>query len=394
MAWPLRAGALLVALLVLLVAPAGAAAQTGSEFYGVNVEPLIKLGIVAPDQWNSYIAKMAAAGMSVARSDANWFWVEPNDPGGGPDSYDWDNPASDTLSDEGATAVYQEPESMDNLVRILAQNHVRFVPVLDGSPQWAQGSYPDVLQSSYYPNYANYAGAFAARYGPGGSFWSENPDLPYLPVEQYEVWTEGNSTDFWTGELCGGYDADGTEDLSQVSQCASDYAAGLEQVSTAIHAVQPGSVVMASIGWQHFATYLGDLYSSLASDGAPANTINAIGFHPYGVDAPAIIELDEQMRSELQAIAADPSTAAYASASLPIYDSEDGQPTVASGPGATFSWEGEVTDASRAAMMSLASDALARGDCGVEDYLVYGIVGSGISTADGGELNDEGLMGL
>jgi len=45
-------------------------------------------------------------------------------------------------------------------------------------------------------------------------------------------------------------------------------------------------------------------------------------------------------------------------------------------------------------MVSLVGDALARSDCDVEDYVLYGLVGSGITYADGGEPNDEGLMGL
>ena len=39
--------------------------------------------------------------------------------------------------------------------------------------------------------------ALAERYGPGGSFWSAHPDLPYDPVTTYEVWNEPNLATFW-----------------------------------------------------------------------------------------------------------------------------------------------------------------------------------------------------
>jgi hypothetical protein len=34
------------------------------------------------------------------------------------------------------------------------------------------------------------------RYGAGGDFWLENPDLPYLPVRAWEIWNEANIVTF------------------------------------------------------------------------------------------------------------------------------------------------------------------------------------------------------
>ena len=36
----------------------------------------------------------------------------------------------------------------------------------------------------------------ADRYGPDGSFWRENPDLPYLPIRDWEIWNEENIVTF------------------------------------------------------------------------------------------------------------------------------------------------------------------------------------------------------
>ena len=398
--WAL-AGPLFVALLALAVLPAAANAQPGSEFFGVNIQPLTQLSLVPDSQWNGYIQTMSNAGLNVARSDAEWAWVEPNAPS---------SPGADLPYDAGAwngqDAYASDPsdpdplhESMDNLVGTLAMNGVRYIPVLDSPPAWA-GNPPTVLMySQYIQDYANFAGAFAARYGRNGTFWSENPTIPYLPVEQYEVWDEGNSTDFWSGASCGGVMASGT-DPTLIAECPDEYATGLSLASTAIHAADPSATVLASIGWQNFRYYLPDLYQALASDNAPPDTINGIGMHPYGVDAVAILQLDETLRETLNSVAADSTTSSYAAAGLPIYDTEDGQPVVSSGPGADYTWanpagtSGYVTDAARAAMVSLVGDALARSDCDVEDYVLYGLVGSGITYADGGEPNDEGLMGL
>ena len=385
------AGLLCGAAFALVLLPAAAGAQTTSDFFGVNVEPMAKVDSftqvingtdpIPESSWGGYLTTLGNDGLSVARSDAPWYWVEPDAPSSpGDDTFDWNN----TTTVDGVT------ESMDQLVTLLAENGIRYIPVLDSSPGWAWGSLPDnggttELQTQYYQDYANYVGAFAARYGPNGTFWKEYPSLPYLPVEQYEVWTEANSTDFWTEQNCGGYNADGSVDTSLIETCASDYATGLTLASAAIHKAQPSATVLASIGWQNFSLYVTDLYQALAANNAPSDTINGIGMHPYGVDAQFILELDEQLRTDLGSVGYP---------DLPIYDTEDGQPVVSSGPGAEYSWDGYVTDASRAAMISLAGDALARSDCGVDDYLAYGLVGSGVTTADGGEPNDEGLMGL
>ena len=34
------------------------------------------------------------------------------------------------------------------------------------------------------------------RYGPEGSFWEENPDLPFLPIHRWEIWNEENIVSF------------------------------------------------------------------------------------------------------------------------------------------------------------------------------------------------------
>ena len=76
------------------------------------------------------------------------------------------------------------------------------------------------------------------------------------------------------------------------------------------------------------------------------------------------------MRSTLVA-AGDPN--------LPIYLTETGQPALPGTAGAT-----------RAATLSLTGDALARSDCNVQGYDVYGLIGSG---TDLGPIDEE-YMGI
>jgi hypothetical protein len=63
-------------------------------------------------------------------------------------------------------------------------------------PGWAAGSGTE-LAPGHFADYEAFAAAVAARYGVGGSFWAANPQLPYLPIEQFEIWDEANSDNFW-----------------------------------------------------------------------------------------------------------------------------------------------------------------------------------------------------
>src|SRR5205807_96579 len=75
---------------------------------------------------------------------------------------------------------------------------LRWLPVIDYSPRWARSirgvdHSPPVSAVAY----AAYAGALAARYGVGGSFWLLHPRLPAEPVTTYEIWNEPDSSFFW-----------------------------------------------------------------------------------------------------------------------------------------------------------------------------------------------------
>ena len=121
-------------------------------------------GPASPD--NPTLAAMRAGGATMLRGDATWASAEPTAPvAGQPPTFSW--------SAEDATAT------------ALARLGLRWYPVLDGPPSWAVTSPPSdsVWGVPSDPSrFAGYARAFAARYGSGGSFWSANQQLPYLPV--------------------------------------------------------------------------------------------------------------------------------------------------------------------------------------------------------------------
>lgn len=334
----------LLALMPGLSLPAAASASTSPDYYGLNVQTLFRLDAVAPERWGAFLDQMRAGGMTRARIDAHWQYAEPNTPKGGQHTYTWNRP-------------WDPRSSMDHQARLLASRGIRMVPVLSHAPDWtARGG--TRLHPSHYGDFAAFSAAFARRYGPGGDFWRENPDVPALPVHEYELWTEANSTIFWTG-----------------GPNPAEYVAALRPVHDALHRVDPSAKLLASLGWQDFVGFTRRIYAAGAQ-----GLIDGVGFHPYAPHAPAIIELVRRMRETLRALG---------DGGLPIWLTETGQP-VTFGRGGGLADSGLVSDGARAATQSLTGDALARSDCDVRDFQVYTIVASETNR----EPIAEGFMGV
>ena len=289
--------------------------------------------------WSSLFSTMASDDLLVARMDAVWSWVEPDAPVNGQQAFTWSR-AGDSL------------HSLDSIVGALAATGIRMEATLEAPPTWTAGPGTE-LAPAYYGDFEAFAAALAARYGAGGTFWAQNPQLPYLPIQQFEVWDEANSNNFWTG----------TPD-------AATYMSVLVPLSAAVHAVDPSAEVLASIGWPQAGSYVSQLYS-LGVKGS----IQGIALHPYAPDAPSIVTLAQAVRSALDS-SGDPS--------LPIYVTEIGLPAATAGSGADFAYDGPVNDAARAATLSLAGDALAHSDCNVQSYDVFSLVSSDDNTLGGG----------
>ena len=83
--------ALLAALLCLLFLSAPAYASPSPDFFGSNVQPMLKLQVVSPDRWGLYTTRLASDGLKVARTDAIWRNAEPNPPQNGVHTYTWGN---------------------------------------------------------------------------------------------------------------------------------------------------------------------------------------------------------------------------------------------------------------------------------------------------------------
>jgi hypothetical protein len=86
----------------------------------------------------------------------------------------------------------------DAWFRVAASRNFKVLPILFGVPpfygrQASTGSYPPGDLAAW----RRFVTAVVERYGPGGSFFAENPDVPVRPLKAYQVWGEANLKQYW-----------------------------------------------------------------------------------------------------------------------------------------------------------------------------------------------------
>jgi hypothetical protein len=119
---------------------------------------------------------MREAGVGSVRLPLNWTAVEPENPRIA--APDW--------------------SGFDREVELAARAGLRVMLFVAGSPEWVTPEAGDLPVGSVSQRHAWSAFLRAAvrRYGPAGSFWRENPELPFLPVRRWEIWNEENIVSF------------------------------------------------------------------------------------------------------------------------------------------------------------------------------------------------------
>jgi polysaccharide biosynthesis protein PslG len=124
-----------------------------------------------------YVGLIESGGADSLRDDVTWAFIEPTE-----GHFDWSAP--------------------DEIVTLAAEHHLHPLLIVDTSPRWASGGSTANGDWAWLPPrsaaaYGVFAAQVAARYGPGGVFWREHPNLPaYLPAG-LELWNEENLARSW-----------------------------------------------------------------------------------------------------------------------------------------------------------------------------------------------------
>lgn len=295
-----------------------AQADVPASFYGVNVQQVFD----GPSSgWNTDLSAMASGGLTLARIDARWENVEPTPPSGGTHNYNW--------------SMY------DGIVQGLAEHGLRWLPIVAYSTTWSgvtPGDPGSAVAPSHIPDFAAYAAALAKRYGPGGTFWQSHPSLTPVPVTDYEVWNEENSTVFWP----------------QQADNAEAYADLYVAARSAIKGVDPQARVLvgglALVNPPQVTDEIDFVRRMYAHRPDLAGNVDGVALHPYQQNVHYTYMRIAKFRQGLNQIAGP---------SVPIEITEDGWATTS------------VSEAERGADLSQLAQELPRSDCNIDMFLPY-----------------------
>lgn len=249
--------ALVLALLLALV-PAGARADLPYGFVGVSPQ--------SPSNATDF-ALMREAGVTSVRLMLPWAGIQSESPNVAPPAWG----------------------GFDREVELAAEAGISVFPFVWATPPWAgpKLSTLPVRSARQRAGWARFLREAARRYGPGGSLWRQNPELPYEPIRRWEIWNEENIVTF-------------------ASPARPRPFATLVRISgRVLHRADPGAKVILG---GFFGRPLqippnvasGDFLSRLYRAGGVKRHFDGVALHPYVADARAmraqIVNLRRVMR--------------------------------------------------------------------------------------------------
>jgi hypothetical protein len=190
----------------------------------------------------SYMAAIRARGIQHIRDD--WRWEEVEQTRG---VFDW--------------------SSVDAVMVLAAQHGITVLPTLCYSAKWAASGPTKFHPPTDPATFATYCTRLVQRYGRGGQFWSQHPELTPVPVTVAEVWNEPWLYQYWAP----------TPDVAA-------YARLVRAAATAIHAVDPAFEVLMSGDVTLVPASGADtrwIRALLAADPTIDTVVNGYSMHPY-----------------------------------------------------------------------------------------------------------------
>ena len=137
------------------------------------------------------LSSMVASGVQSIRVAFNWAAAQPYE--------SWDQlPADQRVQFSQAEIRPTDFSQTDEIVGDAAQRGLTVLPTILYAPSWDARNNPGGIDTPKRAlPYAQYAAALVGRYGPKGSFWSANPQIPRRPIRMWQIWNEPNLSYDW-----------------------------------------------------------------------------------------------------------------------------------------------------------------------------------------------------
>ena len=160
----------------------------------------------------------------------------------------------------------------DAVLLSAAQRGLMVLPVLMTAPGWAAPAWNAIPSDP--TAYGDYVAHVAARYGPGGSFWSAHPDLAAFAPQYFEIWNEPYYVQFSNNDINPGRYARLVKAAGQAGKAANPQAKFLAAAETD---VQP-------TGGSQWVSWTDAMYQAVPDLN---NYFDGVAVHPYsGNQAP------------------------------------------------------------------------------------------------------------
>jgi len=187
----------MLSILVMALSPAAASARSIPQgFFGVDMDPwaLMRDG----HDINTEMTTAAASGVESVRVPIYWYDVQPYS-------------AMSRVPSSAVASMTEDPAGgpplrlgrLDQFVAAASNRGIRILPIIIGAPQWAAD--PRWKKSLNPPadpaTYASFSASLVKRYGPSGSFWTENPGTVKSPITSWQVWNEPDIDRYWPQHL-------------------------------------------------------------------------------------------------------------------------------------------------------------------------------------------------
>lgn len=214
---------------------------------------------------------MVASGVESIRVPFNWYAQQPYR------SFSQVPPSqrSEFQDVNGVPTLFQDT---DRIVTLTAERGLSVLPVVQYTPGWA-ALHPGSLTSppASPATYANFVGGLVRRYGSRGAFWTQNPQIPRVPIRMWQIWNEPESPLAW----------------SEQPSWAPSYVKMLRAARVAVKAADPSAKVVLG-GLTNFSwDYLAQIYKVPGARGA----FDVVAVHPYTKYPSGVVVIIERNRN-------------------------------------------------------------------------------------------------
>lgn len=198
---------------------------------------------------------------------------------------------------------------IDDQVEAASKAGIKVLPFLTGAPEWAvpMATVPQAggvkaparlpVSGAARSGWISFVTAAVARYGPNGSFWSEHPGVPKMPLRRWQIWNEPNFKFFVArpnpaeyGKLVKiSYNA-----LKAADPSAQAILAGLFSRPKGARDRKTGK--HKSLNW-YASDFVSQMYKTTPG---VKSKFNGVALHPYTIFARELPEVTEEFRKVLR----------------------------------------------------------------------------------------------